>query len=551
MAASDAPPREDAAAPAAPVVTASDVASYLLKRGNIASAFEYYQDLIDATSRAPGGDDDDDASSSSSAAAAYAALEAYFADQRRFPSAELREHADVVDIPGLVATARELASRVAVAEYDARVAAEDAATARAELEASRRARALGGGGGGGGHDDATEGDDDDAAPGGIASDVFERVDGEESLRSLGGVAAAPAADGFLNRDGVHVVSDDKAPTAEDETSTGAPVALPPMRANERRALNVLVNEYLLSRGYRAAALSLRDDVDRAHGDALDDWSGAFGGRPPGGGEGLRKVLRRARTIEVLDPRKLSVLEKERDGSRDDANDARRRAEDAERRRDAAEAKARALEEEATSLRLRRDEKEADAARWRARAEEAAAAAAAAEEREERRRRAATAPPSTPTAAVAAVAVDADWTPALVGAKSVGRLEAVAEEEVTIGVLCDALPRVALHVLVQRRGELLPLFQRAIARCPEPERRAGLTALLFALIKRPGADQRRVIADACANIASIVGDERTAEVREHRVRQSSRDTCCPSPSMSTTRSILLIFDWFHVSKIHAN
>jgi hypothetical protein len=242
MAASDAPPREDAAAP---VVTASDVASYLLKRGNIASAFEYYQDLIDATSRAPGGDgddDDDDASSSSSAAAAYAALEAYFADQRRFPSAELREHADVVDIPGLVATARELASRVAVAEYDARVAAEDAATARAELEASRRARALGGGGGGGGRDDATEGDDDDAASGGIASDVFERVDGEESLRSLGGVAAAPAADGFLNRDGVHVVSDDKAPTAEDETSTGAPVALPPMRANERRALNVLVNE---------------------------------------------------------------------------------------------------------------------------------------------------------------------------------------------------------------------------------------------------------------------------------------------------------------------
>ena len=57
MAASDAPPREDAAAP---VVTASDVASYLLKRGNIASAFEYYQDLIDATSRAPGGDGDDD-----------------------------------------------------------------------------------------------------------------------------------------------------------------------------------------------------------------------------------------------------------------------------------------------------------------------------------------------------------------------------------------------------------------------------------------------------------------------------------------------------------
>ena len=44
----------------------------------------------------------------------------------------------------------------------------------------------------------------------------------------------------------------------------------------------------------------------------------------------------------------------------------------------------------------------------------------------------------------------------------------------------------------------------------PSQRAGTTALLFSLIKRPGPDQRRVLADACANIAKVVGEQRTAD-----------------------------------------
>lgn len=89
-----------------------------------------------------------------------------------------------------------------------------------------------------------------------------------------------------------------------------------------------------------------------------------------------------------------------------------------------------------------------------------------------------------------------------GARPLGALEAAAEEEATIRVLIAALPRVSLHVLIQHRVELLPLFQRAIARCPVPTHRVGVTALLFSLIKRPGPDQRRALADACANIAKV-------------------------------------------------
>ena len=44
----------------------------------------------------------------------------------------------------------------------------------------------------------------------------------------------------------------------------------------------------------------------------------------------------------------------------------------------------------------------------------------------------------------------------------------------------------------------------------PTQRAGTTALLFSLIKRPGPDQRRMLADACANIAKVVGEARTAD-----------------------------------------
>ena len=44
----------------------------------------------------------------------------------------------------------------------------------------------------------------------------------------------------------------------------------------------------------------------------------------------------------------------------------------------------------------------------------------------------------------------------------------------------------------------------------PAQRASTTALLFSLIKRPGPEQRRALAEACGSIARAVGDARTAD-----------------------------------------
>jgi hypothetical protein len=259
-------------------------------------------------------------------------------------------------------------------------------------------------------------------------------------------------------------------------------------------------------------------------------------------------------VEVLDPNKLVVLERRNGELARRVEAAEAAAAEAETRRAAAVDKEEAFIEAVSSLRLQRDEAVVEAARWKARAEEAAAAvrhmetnmeaqmaewkaaveaeAAAAATPEDAEKVATTTADggeNNVAAAVTAAAPASDRTHARNalsssvgghhmrwissaggGGGGLGALEAAAEEEATIRVLIDALPRVALHVLIQHRVELLPLFQRAIARCPVPTQRAGTTALLFSLIKRPGPDQRRVLADACANIARVVGEQRTAD-----------------------------------------
>ena len=103
---------------------ASRVADYLLSRRHLAAAFELYQDYLahpppppSASSRANApaddGDDDDDGNSNDDDDADAAvvvkkenddaeneardALEAYFANPRRFPLADLQRYANAVD----------------------------------------------------------------------------------------------------------------------------------------------------------------------------------------------------------------------------------------------------------------------------------------------------------------------------------------------------------------------------------------------------------------------------------------------------------------------
>lgn len=79
---------------------------------------------------------------------------------------------------------------------------------------------------------------------------------------------------------------------------------------------------------------------------------------------------------------------------------------------------------------------------------------------------------------------------------------------TIQVLADALPKIVPYVLINHREELLPLIMCAIERHPDNSTRDSLTHTLFNLIKRPDEQQRRSIMDACVILSKNVGDMRT-------------------------------------------
>ncbi|KAJ9562345.1 hypothetical protein OSB04_007505, partial [Centaurea solstitialis] len=79
---------------------------------------------------------------------------------------------------------------------------------------------------------------------------------------------------------------------------------------------------------------------------------------------------------------------------------------------------------------------------------------------------------------------------------------------TIQILADALPKIVPYVLINHREELLPLMMCAIERHPDSQTRDSLTHKLFNLIKRPDEKQRRIIMDACVTLAKKVGEMRT-------------------------------------------
>ncbi|GER48064.1 HEAT repeat-containing protein [Striga asiatica] len=79
---------------------------------------------------------------------------------------------------------------------------------------------------------------------------------------------------------------------------------------------------------------------------------------------------------------------------------------------------------------------------------------------------------------------------------------------TIEILSNALPKIVPYVLINHREELLPLIMCAIERHPDCATRDSLTHTLFNLIKRPDEQQRQIIMDACVTLANNVGELRT-------------------------------------------
>ena len=71
----------------------------------------------------------------------------------------------------------------------------------------------------------------------------------------------------------------------------------------------------------------------------------------------------------------------------------------------------------------------------------------------------------------------------------------------IKLLADQLPEIIPHVLLARRGALLPLLLIAVEHHPSPETRDILLNILFNLTKKPDADMRSVIIRGFLEIAA--------------------------------------------------
>jgi len=336
-----------------------------------------------------------------------------------------------------------------------------------------------------------------------AAVVFERVD--EAPRDAH-TPSYTARDGFLNRaecvDMANVVPIPSTLASNDGTPT-APADLPDMTPGERRCLNLVTHQYLARRGYRAAALAMRQEA--TGGQDLDDWS-PLGGEPARG-EALRLMLRRAKALETLDPAAFENVRRERDERVRELVDVKTAKETLESELAAATREVDAVRRELAKARAEHEAALTEGERWRAKFEEAAATVRHVERIAERARREAGDSPGGDSPGW----IDHDHAGGSMAphAKGSSALESAAEEEATIRALLESLPRTSPHTLVQHRTELLPLYARAATRARLRSERAGILAQMLSCVKRPGSEQRRAVAETCASIGAAMGEERCA------------------------------------------
>lgn len=367
-------------------------------------------------------------------------------------------------------------SRIKVAEYERRCAEEDLARLREE-----RAHVP--------STPARTGPPTDSSP----SVIFERMDVVDA--SALSTPAAGARDGFLNR----IECADLVNVQPVPADPSAP--LPDIDAGERRCLNLVTHQYLMRRGYRAAALALRQEATA--GQCLDDWS-PLGGEPARG-EALRLVLRRAKAAETLDPTAFRDLRDERDESLLLIEECEANLKGVETTLSEKMSEIERLNEALAVERKAREEAGLECERWRSRAEEAAATVRHVERAAERMRSENSADPNAEMSDTVGHDPSSSLTHSTKGSAA---LDAAHEEEVTINALLQSLPRISPHTLIQHRTELLPLYSRCAIRARLPIERAAALAQMFACVKRPSGTQRHAIAETCGSIGVAMGGTRT-------------------------------------------
>ena len=511
----DSPPRA-ADETRRPKIDARDVVSFLLEREHLAAAFELFQDVVESTSAWHGAPAERVDADAARLEEARDTLERYFGDQERFPPNDLRAYAEQVDVPLLQASVREQESRARVAEYDAELAAEDLQRARLELEAAELERQAAEKRRGAAGTSEPRGDETDAKAFAfsLSSRAFADPDGDISV-------------GEPSLSGTDLLS----------ASPPPPPPLPPPSDSERRVLNALVADYLDRRGYRATRLTLRDearDGDVFFGES-DETARAMVA------DGLRRAVHRASRLDARDAahdelRKTSVVNRERIETLERALAAkeaetaslRERVSNAEasigeshRERASLESRLEEALRSAASLETKRVELQRDFERADATAKHLERdlegktrefKRALAEERAGGAARAVNADSSLTTPTKSATNTTTEPTSSTLTPLSppVHAFEASAEEEATVRLLADALPRVASATLVAKRHELLPLFARAATRHRVASVRVETLRFMFYLVKRPEPFHRDALAATAFAIARDAGEKRVVK-----------------------------------------
>lgn len=356
--------------------------------------------------------------------AAENTLKSFFSDVKRFPREVVSCVSDVFDSGVSAARVVDAESRAAVAEYELRCAREDARAGRAGGTTSGASK-------------------DVACDGRATREAMERDDAFLAS-SAGGLS-----------EGVDVDA----------------------------KLDAATYEYLSRRGYKATALSMRDESPTAAALMEKDGDGGktYGGKTWGEFGALRRMYERARMTEKTAGALESALAK---------------VEEVENELIRARARLDTLERESASAKQAQSMISADFAR----AESELSALRGSSAKWEKK---AVEAESEVSRLLSELRVgNGEWS-----SDKNGTPRATIEENETIDACLAFIAKMAPKVAPGARLELLPMISRACERAAGDEKRAARAArLFFDLYKSPNEEQREAIARAVAAVGERVGME---------------------------------------------
>ncbi|KJE94065.1 hypothetical protein CAOG_04762 [Capsaspora owczarzaki ATCC 30864] len=262
------------------------------------------------------------------------------------------------------------------------------------------------------------------------------------------------------------------PAVDDEARLRSPI-----KPYEQRALNYLVNTYLLEASYRLTSITFSDEVTNQNVESWEDV-GANMDQPPRLLEIFRRLYSHV-SFKEQGKSQLSSLETEVDSLRSELA--------------AAKASIKKLAAENTQLKSR------------VQAGPSVAAPVAAKNPDELPAARKLVLPQTPIHSRLLGALQKDSSSRI----NIEIASVPDDSEGLVWVLGRSLPNVVPNVLLNKREELVPLILAGIRLHPDKPAREALLNQLFSLVKKPEPTQRAVIVSGCSSLAACLPDARIA------------------------------------------